>query len=115
NLGVAKRRYVYDNYDHLHQIDGFGPDGDVVESMGMATQRRLYDAGHRLFALILLDRSGQPAHYAGCFSGRDCPARYWPAVLLVPGLNGRAETNQFFDASGQLIDTVDCDTRRCWQ
>ncbi len=115
NLGVAKRRYVYDNYDHLHQIDGFGPDGDVVESMGMATQRRLYDAGHRLFALILLDRSGQPAHYAGCFTGRDCPTRDWHAVRLVRGPNGRAITNQFFDAAGQLIDTVDCDTRRCWQ
>jgi hypothetical protein len=81
----------------------------------MATQRRLYDAGHRLFALILLDRSGGPAHYAGCFTGRDCPTRDWHAVRLVRGPNGRAVANQFFDAGGQLIDTIDCDTRRCWQ
>jgi len=115
NLGVAKRRYVYDNYDHLHQIDGFGADGDVVDSMGMATQRRLYDAGHHLFALILFDRSGQPAHYTGCFTGRDCPTRDWHAVRIVRGPNGRAIKNQFFDAGGQLIETIDCDSKRCWQ
>jgi hypothetical protein len=114
NLGVAVRRYVYDNYDHIREIDGFDETGDVVEALGMASQRRLYDPGHRLFALLLYDRNGKPASYKGCFTGRDCPARDWHAVRIFRGDNGHVTRNEFFDADGQLIETLDCDTHRCW-
>ncbi len=114
NLGVAVRRYIYDNYDHLREIHGFGEDGDVASSLGMSVQRRLYDPGHRLFALLLFDRSGQPARYAGCFTGRDCPPREWHAVRIYRGANGRVIKNAYFDADGQHLDTLDCDTHRCW-
>jgi hypothetical protein len=114
NLGVALRRYSYDNYDHLREIHGFDADGDVLEALGMAVQRRLYDPGHRLFALLLFDRAGKPARYTGCFTGRDCPARDWHAVRIFRGANGRVIRNAYFDADGQLIENMDCDTRRCW-
>jgi hypothetical protein len=114
NLGVAVRRYIYDNYDHLHEIDGFDESGDFVEALGMAAQRRLYDPGHRLFALILLDKAGKPARYTGCFTGRDCPARDWHAVRIYRGPNGRVVKNVYFDADGQLVETMDCDQKRCW-
>jgi hypothetical protein len=114
NLGVAVRRYVYDNYDHIREIDGFDETGDVVEALGMASQRRLYDPGHRLFALLLYDKSGKPASYKGCFTGRDCPARDWHAVRIFRGDNGHVTRNEFFDADGQLIETLDCDAHRCW-
>jgi hypothetical protein len=114
NLGVAVRRYSYDNYDHIRQIDGFDESGDVVEALGMASQRRLYDSGHRLFALLLFDRSGKPAHYSGCFTGRDCPARDWHAVRIFRGDNGHTTRNEYFDADGQLVETLDCDSQRCW-
>jgi hypothetical protein len=114
NLGVAVRRYVYDNYDHIREIDGFDETGDVVEALGMASQRRLYDPGHRLFALLLYDRNGKPATYKGCFTGRDCPARDWHAVRIFRGDNGRVTKNEFFDSDAQLIESMDCDTHRCW-
>jgi hypothetical protein len=115
NLGVAIRRYVYDNYDHIHEIDGFDADGNPVETLGMAAQRRLYDSAHRLFAMLLFDREGRPARYTGCFVGRDCPTRDWHAVRLFRGPNGRVTKNEYFDTEGQLIDTMDCDSHRCWQ
>ncbi len=114
NLGVAVRRYTYDNYDHISKIDGFDESGDVVEALGMASQKRLYDSSHRLFALLLFDRNGKPAHYSGCFTGRDCPTRDWHAVRIFRGDNGHVTKNEYFDADGKLIDTLDCDTHRCW-
>jgi hypothetical protein len=114
NLGVGVRRYGYDNYDHLRVIHGFGLDGDVLESLGMHVQSRLYDPGHRLFALLLFDKAGKPARYTGCFTGRDCPARDWHAVRIFRGANGRVTRNAYFDADGQLIENIDCDSRRCW-
>jgi hypothetical protein len=115
NMGVAIRRYTYDNYDHIHEIDGFDTLGNVYEVLGMASQRRLYDAGHRLFGLLLLDRDGHPARYTGCFTGRDCPTRDWHAVRIFRGANGHVTRNEYFDADGQLIETLDCDVKRCWQ
>ena len=114
NLGVAVRRYTYDNYDHISKIDGFDQTGDSVEALGMAAQRRLYDSSHRLFALLLFDRNGKPAHYTGCFTGRDCPAHDWHAVRIFRGDNGHVTKNEYFDADGKLIETLDCDTHRCW-
>jgi len=114
NLGVAVRRYTYDNYDHISKIDGFDATGDSVEALGMAAQRRLYDSSHRLFALLLFDKNGKPARYGGCFTGRDCPARDWHAVRIFRGDNGHVTKNEYFDADGQLIETMDCDTHRCW-
>jgi len=114
NLGVAVRRYIYDNYDHISKIDGFDESGDSVEALGMSAQRRLYDSSHRLFALLLFDKNGKPAHYTGCFTGRDCPARDWHAVRIFRGDNGHTTKNEYFDADGQLIETMDCDTHRCW-
>ncbi len=115
NMGVAIRRYRYDNYDHIDEIDGYDAYGNVYDVLGMASQRRIYDVGHRLFGLLLLDKEGRPARYTGCFTGRDCPTRDWHAVRIFRGANGHVTKNEYFDADGQLIETQDCDVKRCWQ
>jgi len=83
--------------------------------LGSSIRRQLYEAGHRRFAVLLLDAKGKPAHYSGCYSGVHCPSGIkWHAVRIVRSPTGGVLRNQFFDARGQLVHTFACGTARCW-
>jgi hypothetical protein len=114
NIGTAIRRFRYDNYDHLYEATSHDVDGNLEESLGMTTRRDLYDTAHRHFAILLLDRAGKPARYTGCYTGVTCPKQPWHAVRLVRGPDGAVNQNQFFDAAGQLLQTVDCRVTSCF-
>ena len=114
NLAAASRRFRYDNYDHSFEATGYDAAGTLVESYGVATRRDLYDAAHRRFAVVVLDKAGKPARYTGCYAGHTCPAS-WHAVRIVRRGDGTPEKNQFFDFAGQLVKTMDCKKVRCFQ
>ncbi|MBN2495320.1 MAG: hypothetical protein JXR96_12055 [Deltaproteobacteria bacterium] len=115
NLGTMVRRFRYDNYDHQVESLNHAADGTLADSLGMSIQRRLYDPGHRLFAVLLYDKDDAPARYTGCFTGARCPERPWHAVRVVRTPNGRVDTNLFFDADRQLVLSMDCTTNPCWR
>ena len=115
SVGTAVVRTRYDNYDHAVEWTVVDADGELIEVNGMTTRRELYDAAHRRFAIILLDRTGQPAPYTACYVGVTCPDEAWHAVRLVRGIDGRVTSNQFFDASGQLLVTQDCSKVTCFR
>lgn len=115
NLGCARRRYIYDNYDHLAGTHDEGPDGKPQDVLGQSRQQNIFDRGHRLFGVLLFDIQGQPARYRGCFTNRTCPQGPWHAVRVMRSASGRLEVNLFFDENGQLIHTVDCDKHLCWE
>jgi hypothetical protein len=115
NGGTVVRRFRYDNYDHVFEATNHDADGELFEYLGMTTQRKLYDAAHREFAVLLLDRAGKPARYTGCFTGAHCPAGAWHAVRINRRPDGTVESNQFFDADGQLIETTSCTKERCFE
>ena len=113
NMGAAARRFRYDNYDHLHESQSFDDRGELVEVRGAATRRDLFDATHRRFGIVLLDKQGKPATYGGCYSGMTCP-KSWHAVRIVRRANGSAEANKFFDAAGRLVETKACSAAPCF-
>jgi hypothetical protein len=115
NLSAHTRKFRFDNYDHMYESTGYDIKGNVVEGLGMATRRDLYDSAHRLFGVVLLDRNGKPAHFTGCYAGSTCPKAGWHAVRIVRRADGDAQTNQFFDQAGQLIETADCKKVRCFK
>jgi hypothetical protein len=115
NLGCHLRRFQYDNYDHLYESRNHDAKGALTGVMGTAVRRELYDAGHRRFAVLLLDRAGKPARYKGCYSGVECPRGSWHAVRIVRLASGSVEKNQYFDHAGQLIHTLGCQRHRCWK
>lgn len=114
NLGCHVRRFQYDNYDHLFESRNHDAKDGLVEVMGGAIRRELYDPGHRRFAVLVLDRNARPARYTGCYAGVDCPRGPWHAVRIVRSASGAVERNQYFDAAGQLIHTLRCNQARCW-
>ena len=114
NIGFSTRKFTYDNYDHIFESRGYDKNGALMEAYGMAVRRDLYDAAHRHFALVILDKAGKPARYTGCFGGVSC-AKVWHAVRIVRKPDGVAEKNQFFDEKGQLTETKDCDKVRCFK
>ncbi len=115
NLSTWVRVLAYDNYDHLSETRSLDMRGGLVESLGMAIRRQLYDRGHRLFAVLLFDAQDRPARYAGCFTGATCPSEAWHAVRVVRAPNGRVLKNQFFDAGRRLVQEIDCARARCFQ
>lgn len=114
NRGTVRRRYLYDNYDHLAEAQNLDEDGALVAADGMAIKRNYYDDRHRLFGLVLLDTNGQPAHYASCFTGVECPDDPWHAVRVVRSPDGRVTHNHYFDHHGKLMVTIDCRQDQCW-
>lgn len=115
NQGTHVRTFRYDAYDHLIETRNIDERGRLIESMGNAITRYLYDDGHRLFAVLLQDRSGKPATYTGCFTGLTCPGRHWHAVRVVRSEKGRATQNLFFDRDRALVFTSDCALAQCWK
>ena len=115
NHGTAVRRFRYDNYDHQVEATSYDAAGEVTETLGVTTRRTLYDAAHRSFGIVLLDRRGAPARYRSCYVGATCPTRPWHAVRIVRGPSGLAEQNLFFDAAGQLLETMACRRVRCFR
>jgi hypothetical protein len=114
NLGVSQRRFRYDNYDHRFESLSLDPDGNVIETHGMAIRRTLWDATHRVFAIHLLDAKGNPARYTACYVSATCPEQPWHAVRIYRRPNGRVSANQFFDADGQWMETIDCADQPCF-
>src|SRR5204862_876556 len=106
NMGTAQRKTRFDNYDHPAESRSLDASGADTDSSGMTIRRNLWDATHRLFAIQLFDRDNKPARYTACYIGATCPAGAWHAVRINRRPNGTAQTNQFFDADGQLIDTI---------
>ncbi len=115
NLNTFIRRYRYDLYDHLYESDDYDAENHLVESLGSASRRYLYNERHELFAVLLLDKNLKPAQYEGCFTGHQCPHQKWHAVRVMRGPTGRAEKNLFFDYHRQLIHTIDCHKSACWE
>ena len=114
NMGVPQRRFRYDNYNHEYEARNVDADGKLVESAGFAVRRNLWDATHQLFAVQLLDADRKPARYVGCYTGSTCPDTAWHAVRINRRPSGAVESNQFFDADGQLMKTIDCSTKPCF-
>jgi hypothetical protein len=114
NLGCAVRHYQHDNYDHVVETRNHGPDGKLINVLGLSIKRYLYDEGHREFAKLLFDVSDKRARYTGCFTGQDCPAKTWHAVRVRRQANGKVTGNLYFDADGQLVANYDCNKKRCW-
>ena len=114
NLGFVKRTFRYDNYDHEYETRGLGHDGKPLEANGLTTRRSLWDATHRKFAVLLYDIDGKPARYDACYAGATCPGVPWHAARINRRVDGTALTNQFFDAEGQLLETIDCTARPCF-
>ena len=114
NLGVAQRRYRYDNYDHQYEARETDTDGKTIEGHGMAIRHNLYDAAHRLFAVQLLDAQLEAAHYTACYTGATCPRKPWHAMRINRHPSGHVESNEFFDADGQLLETIDCAASPCF-
>lgn len=115
NLGTAVLRSRYDNYDHVYEESSLDGTGTTHEVHGMSSQRYLYDAKHRLFGSLLLDKAGNPARYTGCFTGLDCPDTAWHAVRIVRRADGVAIANVFFDAAGQRLVEHACAKKRCFE
>jgi hypothetical protein len=113
NIGAASRRFRYDNYDHRYESQTFDAEGALIEVRGAATRRDLFDAAHRRFGVVLLDRQGKPASYGGCYSGATCP-KAWHAVRIVRRANDSVTANQFFDAAGGLIERKECSAAPCF-
>ena len=114
NMGTFRRSYRYDNYDHEYEARAFDQGGKPIESKGMAIRRNLWDATHRLFAIQLFDGKEKPARYGACYVGATCPTTPWQAMRVNRRADSTALTNQFFDADGQLIETVDCRAKPCF-
>ncbi|MBA3539140.1 MAG: hypothetical protein H0T79_05895 [Deltaproteobacteria bacterium] len=117
NLGSSARRLRYDNYDHPFETRLLDAKNELFAMRGQSIRRDLYDAAHRHFAVLLLDKTSEPALYNGCYVGATCPAggaTPWHAVRIVRRSDGSVETNQFFDARGQLMTTTDCRTAQCF-
>jgi hypothetical protein len=114
NTGAVTRKFIYDNYDHLFEGRGYDKAGQVIETLGNAVRRDLYDIAHRKFAVVLLDKDGKPARYTGCYGGSTCP-KTWHAMRIVRKPDGIVDKNQFFDERGQLIETKDCGNVRCFR
>ncbi|MBL0216527.1 MAG: hypothetical protein IPQ07_21920 [Myxococcales bacterium] len=115
NMGVPQRRFRYDNYDHLYEARNLDADGNLLDSAGAAIKHNLYDATHRLFAIQLLDAAGQPAKFSACYTGATCPGTPWHAVRINRRASGAVQSNQFFDADGQLLATIDCRAKPCFE
>lgn len=113
NMGTSIRRFVYDNYDHQYEETNHDASGVLMEMKGQAIRRDLYDAAHRTFGILMLDKTGSPAMYEGCYTGVTCPAQ-WHAVRIVRRTDGKAVENQYFDLNGQLIYTVKCSEASCF-
>jgi hypothetical protein len=114
NMGTSQRRFRYDNYDHEFESLSLNAEGNVIESQGMAIRRTLWDATHRMFAIQLLDAKGNPAKYTACYTSATCPKKPWHAVRIHRRPNGRVAANQFFDADGQWMETIDCAENPCF-
>lgn len=114
NRETVVRRYIYDNYDHLHETRNIDADGELLESDGMAIKRNYYDDTHMLFGIVLLDRDERPSKYTACFTGAICPTEDWHAVRIVRSPDGRATYNHYFDSTGAKVMTLDCKTQKCW-
>ncbi|MBA3465356.1 MAG: hypothetical protein H0T46_35820 [Deltaproteobacteria bacterium] len=114
NMGVSQRKFRYDNYDHEFESLSLDTDGSLIEANGMAIRRTLWDATHRMFAIQLLDAKGNPAKYTACYTGSTCPKQAWHAVRIHRRPNGRVAANQFFDADGQWMETIDCAEKPCF-
>jgi len=115
NLGCSIRRFRYDNYDHEVEASDHDAQGNVIEVQSKAYVRTLFDQSHRRFALLLFDKQNKPSRYTACFVGVDCPSQVWHAVRIVRDSKGGLEKNQYFDAAGQLVETLDCHRQRCWE
>lgn len=115
NLGTSIRRFQYDNYDHIFERKSYDVNGELVESMGQTTRRDLYDLAHRPFAVLMLDKQGNPATYTGCYTGATCPSKGgWHAVRIVRRTDGSVSKNQFFDKDGQLLQEMNCRNVPCF-
>jgi hypothetical protein len=114
NIDIFQTKYTYDNYDHLAEEQGFDSSGKLMNAHGMAVRRYYYDDGHRLFGLILLDTNNAPAHYEYCFSELTCPGETWHALRIIRSPTGHLLSNEFFDADGNLILSVDWRQQSCW-
>ena len=97
-----------------HRAVKAGIPGKVIEVRGSAIRRNLWDANHRLFAVQLFDAAGKPASYGACYVGVSCPEKPWQAARVNRRGDGKVLTNQFFDADGQLIETIDCSAKPCF-
>ncbi|MBL9019021.1 MAG: hypothetical protein JNL83_32840 [Myxococcales bacterium] len=115
NMGVFERTFRYDNYDHVVEQRSLDRDGKLMDVHGMATRRHLWDATHRLFAVQLFGLDDKPARYRACYTGATCPPTPWHAVRINRRADGTVLTNQFFDADGQLLTTVDCLEKPCFE
>ena len=115
NMGIFQRTFRYDNYDHEVESRSLDRDGKLMEVHGMAIRRNLWDATHRLFAVQLYGLDDKPASYRACYVGATCPKEPWHAVRLHRRADGRVLTNQFFDADGQPIATIDCLESPCFE
>lgn len=114
NMGIAKRMFRYDNYDHAYESRHLDGAGNAVEMRGASSRRNLWDATHRLFAIQLYDLGNKPARYDGCYTGVTCVGKPWHAVRINRRADLTALTNQFFDHAGQLIGTIDCTAKPCF-
>ncbi len=114
NMSVPQRRFRYDNYDHEYEARDVDADGKLIDSSGSTIRHNLWDATHHLFGIQLLDAQEKPAHFRGCYTGSTCPSTAWHAVRINRRVNGMVVSNQFFDADGQLIATIDCRSKPCF-
>ena len=114
NYGAYKRTYKYDNYDHLVESQNHDEAGALTEAYGVAIRKDLFDTAHRRFGILLYDRTGQPSHNPGCYTGATCPGQPWHAVRIVRRKDGSVEKNLFFDAGKRLLDTKLCNTTPCF-
>tara|TARA_R110002096_G_scaffold350395_3_gene543598 strand:- start:48084 stop:49856 length:1773 start_codon:yes stop_codon:yes gene_type:complete len=114
SLGTSVSRSIYDNYDHTSQVLREDEQGNLISSNGMSKMTFLYDPGHQIFGVLLLDADDKPAHYGACFVGLKCPSQPWHALRVMRSANGQLLSNIFFDAQKLEIKTVDCATSKCF-
>jgi hypothetical protein len=81
--------------------------------MGASTRRHIYDAGHRVFA-VLMYLDGKPADFRACYTGRTCPPKPWHAVRVERDPTGAVTKNLFFDSGERLVGEIDCKKKRCF-
>jgi hypothetical protein len=115
NLGVAIRKSIYNNYDHVHEAIGLDENRKPKATRGMVKQRFVYDKGHRMFGMLLFDANGKPARYRACFSRMTCPGRPWHAIRIIRSQRGDVTQNVFFDYRKQHVGTIDCKRNPCWE
>lgn len=108
NKGAASRHFTYDNYDRKVETTNYDANGTLIEPL----RYDRYDVAHRRSAIVMLDKRGNPAVLAGCFNNATC-TKPWNMVRIVRGADGTVTNNQFFDATNQWIETVDCKKARC--